>query len=233
MLVRLQKPHSKEEHAASVADSVVAHSGMDHDSDNANLPASIPASSDIVSSAMEKGCFPIRSDIHDMGNLESEIPGLDSSALTDGLSETQVASSLASTDLEDASQEQVTSLGQTTLNLHPSMSTDRSEELSPKAAVTDVSSLVSSTATSVGLSFQVILPKMSAPVVYLDDEQKDYLQKLAFIRIVEAYKQVAVAGGAQVRFSLLAYLGFEVKLVAFKICLLTFLLFVKEISHLL
>ncbi|KAG7965085.1 hypothetical protein I3843_09G205600 [Carya illinoinensis] len=203
------KPHCKEEHAASVADSLVSHSGMDHDSDNAILPAGVPASSDVVSSEMEKGCFPITSDSHDMGNLESEIPGLDSAALTDGLSETQVASSLASTDLEDASQEQVTSLVQTTLNLHSSMSTDRSEELSPKAAVTDVSSLVSSTETSVGLSFHVILPKMSAPVVYLDDEQKDHLQKLAFMRIVEAYKQVAVAGGAQVRFSLLAYLGFE------------------------
>jgi symplekin len=195
----------------AVADTVLACVGMDHESDNAISPTGLLASSDVVSSGMEKGCSPIPSDIHDVGNLESEIPGLDSSAHADGLSETLVASSLASTDLEEASQEQVTSLGQSSLTLLPSMSTDRSEELSPKAAVTDVSSLVSSTATSVGLSSHFVLPKMAAPVVYLDDEQKDHLQKLAFMRIVEAYKQVAVAGGAQVRFSLLANLGVEVR----------------------
>jgi symplekin len=42
------------------------------------------------------------------------------------------------------------------------------------------------------------------------------LQKLAFMRIVEAYKQVEVAGGAQVRFSLLANLGVEVRFYLFK-----------------
>lgn len=186
-----------------------ADSVLEHGSENAMLPTGLPASSDVVSSGMEEGCFPISSDIHDVGNLESEIPGLDSSAHTDGLSETLITSSLASTDLEEASQEQVTSMGQSPLKLLPSMSTDKSEELSPKAAVTDVSSLVSSTATSVGLSCHFVLPKMSAPVVYLDDEQKDYLQKLAFMRIIEAYRQVAVAGGSQVRFSLLAYSGVE------------------------
>lgn len=214
----------------AVADTVLACTGMDHESDNAISPTGLLASSDVVSSGMEKGCFPIPSDIHDVGNLESEIPGLDSSAHTDGLSETLVASSLASTDLEEASQEQeqVTSLGQSPLNLLPSMSTERSEELSPKAAVTDVTSLISSTATSVGLSSHFVLPKMAAPVVYLDDEQKDRLQKLAFMRVVEAYKQVAVAGGAQVRFSLLANLGVEVKVLAFQRCLLSSVLFVTE-----
>ncbi|XP_059462379.1 uncharacterized protein LOC132191403 isoform X1 [Corylus avellana] len=202
------KPHDEEELVA-VADTDLECAGMDHGSDNAISPTGLLASSDVVSSGMEKGCFPIPSDIHDVENLESEIPGLDSSAHTDGLSETLVASSLASTDLEEASQEQVTSLGQSPVNLLPSMSTDKSEELSPKAAVTDVTSLVSSTATSVGLSSHFVLPKMAAPVVYLDDEQKDHLQKLAFMRIVEAYKQVAVAGGAQIRFSLLANLGVE------------------------
>uniref|UniRef100_A0A2N9I6K7 Symplekin n=1 Tax=Fagus sylvatica TaxID=28930 RepID=A0A2N9I6K7_FAGSY len=198
----VQKP--EKEDIVAGADSV-----LEHGSENAMLPTGLPASSDVVSSGMEEGCFPISSDIHDVGNLESEIPGLDSSAHTDGLSETLITSSLASTDLEEASQEQVTSMGQSPLKLLPSMSTDKSEELSPKAAVTDVSSLVSSTATSVGLSCHFVLPKMSAPVVYLDDEQKDYLQKLAFMRIIEAYRQVAVAGGSQVRFSLLAYSGVE------------------------
>ncbi|KAL4606232.1 hypothetical protein ACB092_09G086800 [Castanea dentata] len=204
----VQKPCDEKEDVVAEADSVLACDGLDHGSENALLPTDLPASS-VVSSGMEKGCFPISSDIHDVGDLESEIPGLDSSAHTDGMSEALVTSSMASTDLEEAGQEQVTSVGQSTLKLLPSMSTDKSEELSPKAAVTDVSSLVTSTATSVGLSCNFVLPKMSAPVVYLDDEQKDYLQKMAFIHIVEAYRQVAVAGGSQVRFSLLAYLGVE------------------------
>ncbi|GMP85857.1 hypothetical protein CsSME_00038859 [Camellia sinensis var. sinensis] len=50
---------------------------------------------------------------------------------------------------------------------------------------------------------------MSAPVINLADEEKDQLQKLAFTRIVEAYKQIADAGGSHVHFSLLAYLGVE------------------------
>lgn len=78
------------------------------------------------------------------------------------------------------------------------------------AVVSDVNSLASSTATSARVSFQLVLPKMAAPVVDLVDEEKDELLKLAFVRIVEAYKQIAVAGGSQARFSLLAYLGVEV-----------------------
>lgn len=77
------------------------------------------------------------------------------------------------------------------------------------AVVSDVNSLASSTATSARVSFQLVLPKMAAPVVDLVDEEKDELLKLAFVRIVEAYKQIAVAGGSQARFSLLAYLGVE------------------------
>ncbi|GFY83753.1 HEAT repeat-containing protein [Actinidia rufa] len=73
-----------------------------------------------------------------------------------------------------------------------------SEELSPKAAITDASSIKSSTATSVGLFAQFVLPKMSAPVMNLADEEKDTLQKLTFTCIVEAYKQIAIAGGTRV-----------------------------------
>ncbi|KAL0375339.1 UNVERIFIED_CONTAM: Symplekin [Sesamum radiatum] len=47
------------------------------------------------------------------------------------------------------------------------------------------------------------------PVICLADEQKDQLQQLAFVRIVDAYKQVTVAGGSQVRFSILAHSGME------------------------
>ncbi|XP_021289459.1 uncharacterized protein LOC110420462 [Herrania umbratica] len=185
----------------------VAYAGMAHEAENAVLAADLPVSSDIVLPGMEKIDLPPPSDIDDVGNLESEIPGLDSSVRIDGLSDTQAASSLVSTDLEDASQEQVSSFGgRSPLHMLPSISTDRSEELSPKATVMDSNSLISSTASSVVSSY-VALPKMSAPVVNLSDDQKDDLQKLAFIRIIEAYKQIALSGSLQVRFSLLAYLG--------------------------
>ncbi|XWS43850.1 hypothetical protein CRYUN_Cryun16bG0139900 [Craigia yunnanensis] len=187
-----------------------AYAGMAHEAENVLLATDLPVSSDIVLPGMEKIDLPTPSDTHDVGNLESEIPGLDSSVHNDGLSDIQAASSLVSTDLEDASQEQVTSFGgRSPLHVLPSISTDRSEELSPKAAVTDSNSLISSTATSVVSSYCFVLPKMSAPVVNLSDDQKDDLQKLTFIRIIEAYKQIAVAGGSPVRFSLLAFLGVE------------------------
>ncbi|KAF2306386.1 hypothetical protein GH714_017289 [Hevea brasiliensis] len=126
-----------------VADSNVVYSGISHGAENEILPASLPAPSNVILSGME---MDIPSDSLSLGNLESEIPGLDSSAHDDGCSETVAALSLVSTDLEDASQEQVTSLdGSSTLDLHPAASTDRSEELSPKAAVADSNCLISST----------------------------------------------------------------------------------------
>ncbi|KAK6943497.1 hypothetical protein RJ641_024599 [Dillenia turbinata] len=53
---------------------------------------------------------------------------------------------------------------------------------------------------------------MSAPVVELSDEQKDDLQMLAYRRIIEAYKQIAVAGGSHAHSCLLAHLGVELPL---------------------
>ncbi|XAR50837.1 hypothetical protein NMG60_11005286 [Bertholletia excelsa] len=170
------------------------------------LPVS---SSDEIPPAMGNGFSDVPSEGPDVGNIESEIPGLSSGVSSDGLIETNVVSSIVSTDLEDASQEQVTNLDRSSVELVPSISTDRSEELSPKTAITDISSINSSTATSARLSTQFILPKMSAPVIKLGDEEKDHLQKLAFTHIVEAYKQIAVAGGSHIRFSLLAHLGVE------------------------
>ncbi|XP_027335411.1 symplekin isoform X2 [Abrus precatorius] len=206
-----EKPQGEEEISAIAEDSAVEHSGMNLSSENVPSPTDFP-SSDASIPGVENGCTTIPSDIHDVGNLESGIPGLDSFGRSDALSETLAPSSLASTDihLEDGSQEQVMSLDQRSpLNLVPSISTDRSEELSPKAGVTDVNSLVSSTATSVVLPPRLILPKMIAPVVDLADEQKDHLQKSCFMHIIDAYKQIAVAGGSKVRFSILAYLGVE------------------------
>lgn len=145
--------------------------------------------------------------VPDIGLPENGIPGLESSTHSYGLPDTLAVSSLVATDIEEASQDQVNSLGRSSQEIIPSISTDRSEELSPKAACMDTTSIISSTATSLRLPSQLVLPKMSAPVINLDGEQMDNIQKTSFMRIVEAYKHIAVAGGSQVRFSLLAYLG--------------------------
>lgn len=205
-----------EEEIAETATNIgPVHSGMNIESENIPSPPDFP-SSDASIPGVENGCTTMPPDIHDVGNSESGIPGLDSFGRSDSVSQTSAPSLLVSTEicLEDGSQEQDTSLDQRSpLNVAPSISTDRSEELSPKAAVRDVNSLVSSTATSV-VPPRLVLPKMIAPVVDLEDEQKDRLQQSCFMRIIDAYKQIAVAGGSNVRFSILAYLGVEVKIPA-------------------
>ena len=76
---------------------------------------------------------------------------------------------------------------------------------------TPIETVISASAScKVGFSSQYMLPKMVAPVIPLTDEQKDLLQKKTYMRIIDAYKQVAVAGGIQLRFSLLSCLGVEV-----------------------
>ncbi|KAL7252735.1 hypothetical protein ACSBR1_007326 [Camellia fascicularis] len=118
--------------------------------DEVPVSLSLPVSSpDEVPSSIEDGFSALSPEVPDVGNLGSEIPGLDSAVHSVGFAETSIVSSLAPTDLEDASQEQGTSLGSSVMELVPSISTDRSEELSPKAAVTDVSSRNSLTVTSV------------------------------------------------------------------------------------
>ncbi|RVW84899.1 hypothetical protein CK203_039499 [Vitis vinifera] len=217
VILRPNKSQGEEEHhVATVADSDLACGDMDCGTEQGMDSAGVPISSNVLPSAIEN--FSATSyEIHDVGNLES-IPGLDSTAHDDRFVETLAASSLASADLEEGSQEQVTSLGRRSqLDLLPSMSTDRSEELSPKSSLTDANSIISSTETSAGLSSQFVLPKLLAPVIDLTDEQKDLIQKLAYARIVDAYKQIAVAGGSHVRFSLLAYLGVQVAILAYRI----------------
>lgn len=199
--------------SATAANSGAVDSGMNIESENIPSPIDFP-SSDASIPGVENGCTTMPPDIHDVGNSESGIPGLDSFGRSDSVSQTSAPSLLVSTEIcqEGGSQEQDTSLDQRSpLNLAPSISTDRSEELSPKAAVRDANSLVSSTATSV-VPPRLVLPKMIAPVVDLEDEQKDRLQQSCFMRIIDAYKQIAVAGGSNVRFSILAYLGVEVKI---------------------
>ncbi|XP_054780556.1 uncharacterized protein LOC129288158 isoform X2 [Prosopis cineraria] len=206
-----EKSQGEEEISATGVDNNAVHSGLNPSSENVMLPSDFP-SSDAKIPGMESVNTGVPSDIHDVGNLESGIPGLDSFGRNVALSETVAGSSLASSDIEEASQEQVMGFGQKSpLNIVTSISTDRSEEISPKAAVTDVNSVVSSAAPS-DRSSRLVLPKMIAPVVDLADEQKDNLQKWAFIRIIDAYKQISIAGGSKVRFSILAYLGVELPL---------------------
>ncbi|KAG5060451.1 hypothetical protein JHK87_001480 [Glycine soja] len=210
--VSKEKSQVEEEIAETATNIGPVHSGMNIESENIPSPPDFP-SSDASIPGVENGCttVPPDPDIHDVGNSESGIPGLDSFGRSDAVSQTFAPSLLVSTEIcqEDGSQEQDTSLDQRSpLNLAPSISTDRSEELSPKAAVRDANSLVSSTATSV-VPPRLVLPKMIAPVVDLEDEQKDRLQQSCFMRIIDAYKQIAVAGGSNVRFSILAYLGVE------------------------
>lgn len=182
-----------------------------HGAESSAYPAALPSSSD-VSAGLEKGDIIASACMqHEVEVIESEIPGLASSTHTNGQSETAAASSLESTDVEANSQEQDTGLaGKPPLEISPSLSNDRSEEHSPKPVVMDGNISFISTAMSAGLSYHVVLPKMAAPVVHLPDDQQDHLQKLAFARIIEAYKDVEVAGGSKARSSLLSYMGVEV-----------------------
>lgn len=181
-----------------------------HGAESSVCPAALPSSSDAAADA-GKGIIGASADtLHEIEGTESEIPGLASSTHTNEQSETAVAPSLEFIDVEANSQEQDTSSTEKPpMEILPSLSNDRSEELSPKPVV-DGNISFFSTATSAGLSYHVVLPKMSAPIVNLPDDQKDHLQKLAFARIVEAYKDVEVAGGSNVRSSLLSYMGVEV-----------------------
>ncbi|KAJ4911512.1 HEAT repeat-containing protein [Raphanus sativus] len=163
-----------------------------------------------ASSVNEEGSIELPPNVDYRGNIESGIPGLDSSAQRYVLSEAPVTSVLGSTNVEAASKNQdVTVSGELLVAVIPSASVDKSEEFSPKATGIGSNILVSSTATSLASAPQFVLPKISAPVVNLSDEEKDSLQKLVFLRIVEAYKQVSMSGGSQLRFSLLAHLGVE------------------------
>ncbi|XP_074283035.1 uncharacterized protein LOC141607581 [Silene latifolia] len=151
----------------------------------------------------------IVSESQDNGTPEAVIPGLDD-ARSDGQLDAITSSSFASMELDDAGPDQVSSFGLIPkLEPVPSISTEMSEELSSKTAFVESSAGIASTATSTGPTAQLVLPKLSAPLVDLSDEDKDMLQKSVFVRILEAYKQVAVAGGSQLRFSVLACLGVE------------------------
>ncbi|MQL92868.1 hypothetical protein Taro_025504 [Colocasia esculenta] len=148
---------------------------------------------------------------HNLGTLESEIPGLESVAASE-IQEPADVSQSSTSELQGSSQEQVVSSGSkmqfdtTTSGL---MSTF-SETLSSSATLMDSGLSALTTSASVTVTSQYFLPKMMAPVIDLTDEQRDHLQKAVFLHIIEAYKQIVVAGASQTRFSLLACLGVEV-----------------------
>ncbi|KAL1549131.1 hypothetical protein AAHA92_17267 [Salvia divinorum] len=204
----------EEEPQVTFAGSNVAHDDLSNTREHTAVPVSESACSGDISYPMETGYALITSEVTDIEGRENEIPGLSSATEDDGLPENMDTIPKGSAESDDAIQEKSTNLGGISIESDrtptaQSLSTDRSEELSPKAATTDVSSLNFSTATSVGLASQLVLPKIGAPVIHLVDDQKDQLQQLAFVRIVDAYKHVAVAGGSQVRFSVLAHAGLE------------------------
>ncbi|KAJ4793080.1 HEAT repeat-containing protein [Rhynchospora pubera] len=58
-------------------------------------------------------------------------------------------------------------------------------------------------------SVQCVLPKMIVTNIEISDEDKDHLQREAFVRIVESDEQLLVAGGTHARLSLLAHIGVE------------------------
>lgn len=211
---------SKSEPLGNLADGNVAHDGFDSASQQTTEPNIGSVSAEHIPSGIDIGYRPLTSDAVDVETVVNEIPGLASSTQDDGLPGTVAVFSLDSTDLEDTSPEQVTGLGRSPLELVPSMSTDRSEELSPKAAVMDI-------ATSAALPTPLVLPKMSAPIIHLADEQKDHLEESAFLRIIDAYKQIAVAGDSQLRFSILAHSGIKVKTIEYGCQYLSMILITK------
>lgn len=142
---------------------------------------------------------------------ESEIPGLESTSSFDDVQESPEASH-TSVDLQMSNKEQTSSLsGVLAVENSSSVCTTSyaAENLGLREATADTGEVPS--ATSHVISAQYLLSKMVIiPDATLTDEEKDHLQKQAFVRILEAYKQIELSGSSSVRFSLLAHLGIEV-----------------------
>ncbi|KAG1339102.1 putative symplekin [Cocos nucifera] len=145
-----------------------------------------------------------------METMESKIPGLDSTSSFEEIQESQDASHTSTAELQETNLGHAINLD-STMRLDASstdcVATSASEAQSPKIAITDASQLPC--ISSVAAAPQYVLPKMTVTNVDLTDEDKDHLQKEAFMRILEAYKQIAISGGSQIHFSLLSHLGIE------------------------
>jgi len=186
-------------------------------------PASIPLSVD--QPLPEKINLAAQLNENDTETIMSVVPGLESARSYDEVEESLDASHTSTGELQGPSLEHDISLGSTLLDISASvcMTTCTSENLSPSVAVSDASAAPSNTLV---IPAQYVLPKMIVPDVNLNDDQKDNLQKLAFIRIIEAYKQVALSGGSHVHLSLLAHLGIEV-VISTLFCFLTCIYFLS------
>ncbi|XP_020087002.1 uncharacterized protein LOC109709265 isoform X3 [Ananas comosus] len=167
------------------------------------VSAGFPAALSPVSPATENGHSTTPLTIE---TIESNIPGLNSAS---SFEESKDASHTSTADLQEMSQEHVGNFSDkltSDISSTGNMVTYLSEAQSPRIA-TDASQ--PPTTAPIVLTSQLILPKMSVTNIDLSDEAKDNLQKLAFVRILEAYKQVAVSGGFYARLPLLAHLGAE------------------------
>ncbi|ERN05241.1 symplekin isoform X1 [Amborella trichopoda] len=169
--------------------------------DVAVLPRDAPASSIVPISDEEVNQLAVLETI-EVGALQTGIPGLDDVPSVEELKEALDSSLSSSVDLVSGS-----SAKQESSSDH--MSYDKSEALSPRASSGDMSWASSTASAPIVLPSSYLLQKVPPLVVALTDEQKDHIQKLAYVRIIEAYKQIAIAGGLNVRFSLLAYFGGE------------------------
>ncbi|XP_057525274.1 uncharacterized protein LOC130804737 isoform X2 [Amaranthus tricolor] len=206
----IEHPVLQDSHAMDIADNNVACTVSNKSTElvDSDIPCAVVSDNLLEIPKVSAGT----SELQDVGPTDTAIPGLDNAHRV-GLRDFVASSSLASTDLDDGSQDQATSVGRRSIaESLPSVSTEKSEELSSRAAAVDANIGMASTATSLVSLHNFVLPKMSAPAIELSVEDNDALQKLVFLRIVEAYKQVAVCGGSQLRFSLLSYLGVELSL---------------------
>ncbi|RZS21206.1 hypothetical protein BHM03_00053818 [Ensete ventricosum] len=177
---------------------------------SAMMPAILPASVSPFPVVTQNGSSAVSLSLNS-ATEERVIPGVDSTSSTDEIQESHDASHSSNPEVNDSSQDHATSLG----SLVPSnvlstcsMATDVLETQSTGVGIFDTSQ-ASSTASLV-TSCQYVLPKMMILDVNLTDEAKDQLQKVAFVRILDAYKQVAISGGLDARCSLLVHLGIEV-----------------------
>lgn len=172
-----------------------------------STPSAVPASVDqSVPEKINSSAQPYENDAE---TIMSTIPGLDSARSSDGVEDSLDASHTFTGELQGTSQEHDLSLGSTVpLDTSSSncMMTCTSETLSPSLAILDASPPPSNTLV---IPTQYVLPKMIVPDVNLSDNQKDNLQKSAFLRILEAYKQVSLCGGSHIHLPLFAHLGIE------------------------
>ncbi|XP_065010701.1 uncharacterized protein LOC135640318 isoform X2 [Musa acuminata AAA Group] len=204
----LQKSHqsSEEKVMDTVETTLLSSSGGDG---GAMMPVTLPASVSPFPVVTENGSSAVSLSLNS-ATEERVIPGVDSTSSIDEIQESHDASHCSNPEVNDSSQDHATSLG----SLVPSnilstcsMATDVSETQSTGVGIFDTSQ--ASSAASLVTSCQCVLPKMMILDVNLTDEAKDQLQKVAFVRILDAYKQVAISGGLDARCSLLAHLGIE------------------------